>query len=82
MENVLKRGRDALVYLKDIIITKSIDYGFAYVLMVMMRRLRITDVLEKVLGEDAKYIKLMIIGKIITRGRKLSIFNWIQRKKL
>ena len=81
MENVLKRGRDALVYLKDIIITKSIDYGFAYVLMVMMRRLRITDVLEKVLGEDAKYIKLMIIGKIITRGSKLSIFNWIQRNE-
>jgi len=81
MENVLKRGKDALVYLNDIIITKSIDYGFAYVLMVMMKRLRISDVLEKVLGEDAKYIKLMIIGKIITRGSKLSIFNWIQRNE-
>jgi len=81
MENVLKRGKDALVYLNDIIITKSIDYGFAYVLLVMMKRLRISEVLEKVLGEDTKYVKLMIIGKIITRGSKLSIFNWIQRNE-
>src|SRR5208283_3153032 len=81
IENVLKRGREALVYLKDIIITSSIDYGFVYVLIVMMKRLRITEVLEKVLGEDAKYVKLMIIGKIITRGSKLSIYNWIKRNE-
>ena len=81
IENVLKRGRGALVYLQDIIITRSIDYGFVCVLIMLMKRLCITEVLEKVLGEDAKYVKLMIIGKIITRGSKLSIYNWVQRNE-
>ena len=77
----LKKGGDVLVSLKDIVVKSSIDYGFVYVLLVIMERLRITEVLEKMLGERAKIVRLLIIGKIVTRGSKLCIFNWIKRNK-
>jgi transposase len=77
----LKNGKDVLVSLKDILITKSIDYGFVFVLLSIMQRLRITEVLEKIFGERANIVRLMIIGKIVTRGSKLCIFNWIKRNE-
>ena len=77
----LRKGREVLVSLKDIIIKKSIDYGFVFILITLMDRLRITDVLEKTMGKQAKFIRLMIIGKIVTRGSKLCIFNWIKRNE-
>jgi transposase len=81
IESALKKNKDILVSLKDIIIKKSIDYGFVYVLLTIMDRLRITEALEKTLGDRAKFVKLMILGKIITRGSKLCIFNWINRNE-
>lgn len=77
----LKNGKDIMVSLKDLVIEKSIDYGFVYVLIEIMNRLRITEVLEKMMKEQAKYVKLMIIGKIVTRGSKLCIYNWINRNE-
>ena len=77
----LKKGKEVLVSLKDIVIKKSIDYGFVFVLLALMDRLRITDVLEKTVGERAKFVRLMIIGKIVTRGSKLCIYNWIKRNE-
>lgn len=82
IEGALKNGKEALVSLKDIVIKKSIDYGFVFVLLSIMHRLRITEVLEKTFGERAKFIRLMIIGKIVTRGSKLCIFNWIKRNEV
>ena len=82
IKGALRKSKDVLVSLKDIVITKSIDYGFVYVLIVLMNRLRISEVLEKVLGENgSKLVKLMIIGKIVTRGSKLGIYNWIKRNE-
>lgn len=78
----LKKGNDVLVSLKDIVIKKSIDYGFVFVLLSIMQRLRITEVLEKIFGERANIVRLMIIGKIVTRGSKLCIFNWIIRNEV
>jgi len=78
----LKKGKEALVSLKDIVIKKSIDYGFVFVLLSIMQRLRITEVLKNVFGERANLIRLMIIGKIVTRGSKLCIFNWIKRNEV
>jgi transposase len=78
----LKKGKDILVSLKDIVIKKSIDYGFVFVLLSIMQRLRITEVLEKIFGERANLVRLMIIGKIVTRGSKLCIFNWINRNEV
>jgi len=79
MKGALKKGKDFMVSFKDIVLKKSIDYGFVFILLAIMQRLRITEVLEKIMGERANLVRLMIIGKIVTRGSKLSIFNWIQR---
>lgn len=82
INGALRKGKDILVSLKDIVIIKSIDYGFLYVLITLMNRLRISEVLEKVLGErSSNLVKLMIIGKIVTRGSKLGIYNWIKRNE-
>jgi transposase len=75
----LKKGKETLVSLKDVVIKRSIDYGFVFVLLALMDRLRITEVLEKTIGMQANLVRLMIIGKIVTRGSKLCIFNWIKR---
>jgi transposase len=81
IEGVFKKGKEIMVSLKNIVISRSIDYGFIYVLIAIMKRLRIDDALEKILGDRANLIKLMIIGKIVTRGSKLCIYNWINRNK-
>lgn len=82
LENILKKGTGALVSLKDIIVKKSIDYGLVFIFIIMMRRLRIPETLEKVMVEhSARIAELMIIGKIVTRGSKLGIYNWIRRNE-
>jgi len=81
IENMLKSDKETTVCVKDISITSCIDYGFVYVVLHMLRELRIEEVLEKVMeAEDAKLVKAMIIGKIITAGSKLSIYNWLLRE--
>lgn len=81
IESSLKKGKEVLVSLKDILVKASIDYGFVFVLIALMDRLRITEVLKKTLGDRANLVRLMIIGKIVTRGSKLCIFNWIKRNQ-
>lgn len=81
IEGVFKKESEIMVSLKDIAISRSIDYGLIYVLIVIIKRLRIDEALEKILGERANLVKLMIIGKIVTRGSKLCIYNWINRNK-
>lgn len=81
IEGALKKDKQVMVSLKDIVVKRSIDYGFVFVILAIMKRLRIDEALEKVLGERANIVKLMIIGKIITRGSKLCIYNWIVRNK-
>ncbi|MBP7496334.1 MAG: hypothetical protein KA792_01545 [Bacteroidales bacterium] len=44
IKNILQKGIDALVSIKDIVIKKSIDYRFIYVLLELMKCLRISDV--------------------------------------
>ena len=81
IENVLKHGKNALVAVKDIFVKKSIDYGLVYLLIHLMDKLRISQTLEKVLPKQAPLLKAIIIGKIITRGSKLGIFNWLKRNE-
>jgi len=64
---------------ESIKIKKTFDYGFIHLIIKIMDRLRISDTLDKVYGVKANIIKLMIIGKIVTKGSKLHIYNWIQR---
>ena len=72
IKEALHKDKNVLVSLKDIVITKSIDFCFVYVLIMLMKRLRISKVLEKVLGEkeqlafkdveeELKMIKLNIL---------------------
>ena len=81
IENHLKYGKAALVSTKDIIIKKSIDYGLVFLLIHLMKKLRISQTLEKILPEQASILKAIIIGKIVTRGSKLGIYNWLTRNK-
>lgn len=82
IQSALKKGKEVLVSLKNIVFKKSIDYGFVFVLLALMDRLRITEVLEKTIGARSNLVRLMIIGKIVTRGSKLCIFNWIKRNEI
>ena len=76
IENMLKSEGEVTVCMKDIAVTKSIDYGYVMVLLHVMKQLRIDEVLEKCLSaDDAHMVKAMLIGKIITGGSKLCIYN-------
>lgn len=77
----LKKNKDQMVSLKDIIIQRNFDYGFVYLLMHIMNSLRIPDVLNKIIPEKSNLIQAMIIGKIITKGSKLSIYNYLKRNE-
>ena len=46
-----------------------------------MNKLRISNTLEKVLPKHAGLLKAIIIGKIVTRGSKLGIYNWLKRNE-
>jgi transposase len=75
----INKTKGILLDSQDIKINKTFDYGFIHLLIVIMDRLRITETLEKTYGLKTNIIKLMIIGKIVTKGSKLHIFNWIKR---
>ena len=82
IENMLKSDRETTVCLKDISVSSCMDYGYVNVLLHILHTLRIDETLEKVLPpDDALLLKAMIIGKIITGGSKLCIFNWLVRGK-
>jgi len=80
IENILKRSEDTLIHLGEIVVKAAIDYGLVFLLIHLMQKLRISEVLHKVLPEHASNLELLIIGKIVTRGSKLGIYNWIKRQ--
>jgi len=79
LKSVINKTKGVLVDSEDIKINKTVDFGFIYILLTIMDRLRISETLDKSYGKKSNLIKLMIIGKIVTRGSKLHIFNWIKR---
>jgi len=70
------------VYIEEIKLTRGIDYGYAAVILELMKKLRITETLNKVCKKEAGLVMLMILGKIVTKGSKLCIVNWIKRNEL
>ena len=81
IENALRSEKETTVLLKDISIKNCIDYGYLLVVLHTMKQLRIDEILEKTLpASDAILVKAMLIGKLITCGSKLSIFNWLERE--
>ena len=79
LKTAINKTKGVLVDSQDIKIRKTFDYGFIHLILTIMDRLRISETLEKTYGFKSNIIKLMIIGKIVTRGSKLHIFNWITR---
>jgi hypothetical protein len=78
IENTLKSKGEMPVCLKDIAVNRCVDYGYVFLLLYLLEELRIDEALEKALpAEDALLVKAMIIGKIVTGGSKLCIFNWL-----
>lgn len=81
IENSLKHKRGSLVYQNDITVERSTDMGLFLLLFKLMDDLRLSEVFEKIMPEQAPLLKALIIGKIITRGSKLGIFNWLKRNE-
>jgi transposase len=82
IENVLKSKTEAVVKVKDIFVESCYDFGYIFVIEQIMKRMRINEMLDKVLSENsAKLVKAMIIGKLETKGSKLAIFNWLEREQ-
>jgi len=79
LENIIKQPDNTLVKLKDIEVEKTIDYGLSYLLIKIMNEQRISELFEKTMPEQAAILKALIVGRIITRGSKLGIYNWLQR---
>jgi len=81
IENILKSKTEAVVKEKDIFVESCYDFGYIYVIEQLMNRLRINETLEKTLPEStAKLVKAMIVGKLVMKGSKLAIFNWLERE--
>ncbi len=81
LKAVINKTKGQLVDSHDIKLANTLDYGYLHLILSMMNKLRISEVLDKTYGVKSNLIKLMIIGKIITRGSKLEIFNWIKRNQ-
>jgi len=80
LENSLKAKKGRATIMEDeIIVEKIIDYGYFFILKSLMDRLRISELFEKLMPNYSSIAKLLIIGKIMTKGSKLSILNWIKR---
>ncbi len=80
LENSFKKKRgEATILAKDLGVEKVIDYGFFFIILSLLNRLRISEVFDKVMPKESSIVKMLIIGKIMTRGSKLAIFNWIKR---
>ena len=81
IENVLRSKTETLVKEKDIFVESCYDFGYIFVIERLMERLRINETLEKTLPSSAAgLVKAMIIGKLITKGSKLAIYNWLDRE--
>jgi transposase len=81
LKTVLNKTKGSLIDTADIKINQTFDFGYTYAIIEIMNRLRISETIEKAYRGKGNLIQLMIIGKILTRGSKLHIFNWIKRNK-
>ena len=80
LENSLKKNSAcATIFSTDIGVEKVVDYGYFFIIFHLLEKLRISELFDKLLPKYSSLIKLVIIGKIMTKGSKLAIFNWIKR---
>ncbi len=79
LKSAINKTKGELIDSNDIKIAQSFDYGYIYLILKFMKDLRIMETVHKSFRGNSNIVILMIIGKIITRGSKLQIFNWIKR---
>jgi len=79
LSNALGGKKGATFSLDQLSATRAIDFGYAIVSILVMEQLRIGELFDKIFATQSPVIKLLVLGKIITRGSKLAIFNWINR---
>jgi transposase len=79
LKSSLNKTKGELIDSNDIKIKTSFDYGYIFLILKLMKDFKITETLEKSFRGNSNIIQLLIIGKIITRGSKLQIFNRIKR---
>jgi hypothetical protein len=80
-ESQPEKGKEKTVSLQDIGVSRCIDYAYPFFLNKIMSDLHIDDVLTRTLPPcNVGIVKAMILGKIITGGSKLSIFNLLKRE--
>jgi transposase len=69
------------ISLADIGVSRCMDYAYPFFLNEIMNSLHINDILSRTFpSNNVGAIKAMILGKNITGGSKLSIFNWLKRE--
>ena len=81
LKTAFNKTRGKLIDSNDIKINRTFDFGYAFAIIEIMDRLRISETLKKTYKGNFNLIKLMIVGKVLTRGSKLHILNWIKRNK-
>lgn len=81
LKTAFNKTKGKLIDSNDIKINQTFDYGYAFVIIEIMERLRISETLKKTYKGNFNLVKLMIVGKVLTRGSKLHILNWIKRNK-
>lgn len=82
LKTTVNKTKGRLIDAGDIKMNYTIDYGYTFIILQFIERLRIAETLSKTYGRKANLIILMIIGKLLTGGSKLSIYNWIKRNPL
>lgn len=81
LKTAFNKTRGKLIDSNDIKIDRTFDFGYAFAILEIMDRLRISETLKKTYKGNFNLIKLMIVGKVLTRGSKLHILNWVKRNK-
>ncbi len=81
LKAVINKTKGKLIDSENIKINRCFDYGYAFTVLEIMDRLRISETLNKAYPGKVNLIKLMIVGKVLTKGSKLHIFNWIKRNQ-
>ncbi|GAP73075.1 transposase [Candidatus Symbiothrix dinenymphae] len=81
IERMLKSDKEGLIPIKEVAVGKCTDYGYLFFVHQIMKQLRIDEVLEKTLpSTHAALVMSMILGKLVTGGSKLNIYNWLNRE--
>jgi transposase len=82
IENTLKSKKESVVKLDDIHVEECVDFGYFFVINHLMKQLKINDILEKTLPpETVPFVKIMIVGILISTNSKLGILHWLRREK-